>query len=357
MTQASTAKKPTLVHEAEVQRQHVRIQIPAAFRIGKNTYRIADLSAGGIGIKTDKNFIDDLKEKEGTLLFPFESFSFNLKVKLEPVYNRADKKRAGFRFENMTPRQVSMIQHVVKSHLSGLIVTEEDIIAVASRNDFISAREEDEGKEKYSKGFIARTVPLAAIAVAGALGLFLLLGNIYENTLIVKSYMGIVEGNVYTASAQGNGKFYSALAKGTEQVTKGQAIAILKAGGSATASGGVTPEPQDVTIESPCDCLIVKQYPQDGEFLAIGAPIFELQPINDYMWVTASLKPEQIYRLKLQDDARIKIAGESEFIEGNVTEFMTPVLDKEMTQVKIKTKKAIPSTLTGRLAYVEFLVN
>lgn len=353
MTKASTAKKPVLIHESEVQRQHVRIQIPAGIRIGKNTYRIKDLSAGGLCIKTEKNFRVENVGNEGTLLFPFENFSFNLRMKLKPVYNLTDKKIAGFRFEDMTPRQISMIHHVVKSYLSGLLTSEEDILAIAARNNFVNTSEEDESNDNYSKNIFSRVMSVIAISMAGMLGLLLLFSNIYENNAIVKSYVGIVEGNLFTARAQDNGNFYSLLAKGTEQVAKGQPIAVIKTAGMAGAPG----QTGNITIESPCDCLIAEQFPRDGEFIAMGEPIFRLQPINDYMWVTASLEPEQIHRLQLQDGARIKIAGESEFIEGNVTEFVTPHLNRELIQVKIRTKKTIPSTLSGRLAYVEFLIH
>ena len=348
------------MHESEVQRQHVRIQIPAGVRIGKNTYKIKDLSAGGLSIITDKNFLFDKEEKEGTILFPFENFSFNLKIKLNPIYSKPDKKITGFRFEDVTPRQTSLLHHVIKSYLSGLITTEEDIIAVAARENYAPAKEEVVNTSDHpAKTFIGRLVPITAIAAVGLLGLSLLVGNIYENTAMIKSYVGVVEGNIFTARAQQNGEFYSLLAKGTEQVTKSQPMAVVKIGAlaqgmtPATAAGPGT----SITVESPCDCLVVSQYPQDGEFVAMGEPIFKLQPINDYMWVTATLKPEQLHRLRLQDSARIKIAGEADFIEGNVTEFIPPSAEKDLTRVKIRTKQAIPSTMTGRLAYVEFLIH
>lgn len=358
MAQASAAKKPTLVHESETQRQHVRVQIPAGIRIGKNTYRIKDISAGGLSIRIDKNFVAKQDEQDGTILFPFDNFSFNLKMNLEPVYTRADKKLAGFRFVDMTSRQISMLHHVIKSYLSGLLVTEEDILAIASRDSFTSAREEAGTNDNYSKNIFQRIAPVIVIGLAGALGLFLLLANIYENTAVVKSYVGVVEGNAFTARAEQNGSFYSLLARGTEQVAKGQPIAVIKTRvAEAAPAAGAPVQTQSLTINSPCDCLIVRQYPQDGEFIAMGEPVYKLQPVNDYLWVTASLKPEQTYRLRLQDSARIKIAGESAFIEGNITEFLSPGLDRELTQVKVTTKQAIPSSFTGRLAYVEFILN
>ena len=56
-------------------------------------------------------------------------------------------------------------------------------------------------------------------------------------------------------------------------------------------------------------------------------------------------------------DARIKIVGESTFIEGNVTEFLAPEKNDEMSRVRIKTRTPIMPQMLGRVAYVEFVVN
>ena len=364
MTKVSTIKKPraeqALVHESEVQRQHIRIQLPAVVKIDKKSHNIVDLSAGGFSIHTDRPFLPSVKTEEVKILFPFENFAFHLKVKAVPVHQDKEKSVVGFRFVETSRRQVSLLNHIIKSYLAGMLMTEDDLIAIASRNEQAADREDMAGNDNYANSKFARIAPMIAIGLAFSLGTFILLGNIYEKTAFVKSYMGKVEGNNFTARAHSDGDFYPLLASGTERVSKNQPIGIVKSNAApyGTSPASLNSGPVDgAVIKSPCDCLIVGRHVMEGEYVAAGESIYDLQPLDDDMWVTASLPPEQAHRLRLQDSARVRIAGESQFIEGTVAEFLPPSLDRDIAQVKIRPQQPIPYFLADRLAYVEFEVH
>lgn len=351
---ALQATSPQIVHESETQRQHVRVKIPAVAKIGATNYRVVNLSTGGCAVRSNEKDSQPQGMQEIKILFPFKNFSFHLNLKAVFVYHDSQKNTVGFSFQEVDARQISLLNHIVKSCLNGMMVGEGDVIDVVSRNNFTAPRREKPSNDNFTKSFLFRILPFSAIVLAGMVGLLFLFGNIYENSAIIKSYMGVVEGNVFVVRAQRYGVYNSLLAEGDEAVTKGQPLAVLKSETDINPPDGGYP--QKAVIESPCDCTIVAKRAQEGEFSVLGDPLFELLPKEGYTWVTASLRPEQIHRLKLLDEVRIKIAGEGTFIEGNVSEFLPPASEKDMARVKIRTKTPISPELVGRLAYVEFIV-
>lgn len=355
-----------VVHESEVQRQHIRVQIPAIAKIGEKTYKIRDISVGGFSIRAPEGYEPGAPPLKVKILFPFESFAFHLNLKAAAIHH--DGETAGFVFQNLSPRQISVLSHVVQSCLTGLVIGEGDIINVVSRENFYAPRERHVGNDNRINRGLSRILPLAGIAVLAAAALFLLLGNIYENTSIVKSYTGVVEGETFTVRAPGNGVYHTLLAQDAETVVKGQPLAVVTASAAsglpmpspeegAPTDFGVPTGPGDVVIRSPCDCRIATRYPQDGEFRALGDPVMDLVPLEGDTWITASLRSEQAHRLRLEDDVHARIAGESDFLDGRVVAFLPPDVEKDIARVRVRTNQAVPTDLVGRLAYVEFVVN
>jgi mannuronan synthase len=344
-TQTTASEK--IVHESEIHRHHIRIALPASAVVNGNTYKVSDLSSGGFSINSKDTFpLEPLNVK---LLFAFDSFSFHLDVNARLVYK--DKDKAGFSFAALNARKISLLNYIIKSYLSGLIITEGDIINVASRNDFSKLREKPKSNDNTFKKGWTKIVPVGALFLIGFTGLFLLFSNIYETAVIIKSPFGIVESETYTARAETNGIFHSLLAQGTRKVIKDQPLGVIKANSSLPddAAG-------NYILKSPCDCIIAQQQAKEGEFRALGEPLFELTPLSARPWVIANLTPDQMYRLKLQDSAYVRIIGESKFVEGNITEFLPPSFNKDFVQVKVKTKEPLPLEAVSRQAYVEFSV-
>ncbi len=360
-----SGKVTNVVHESETQRQHIRIELPAETEICDQRYKIKNISAGGVCIRTKKNITFPSGIHNLKIFFHFENFSFHLDVRASLIYYNSEKNESGFAFHEMNARQISLINHVIKSYLSGHIVSEGDIMDVVTRENFVPVRDERYSNDNKARGFLRRFLPMSIIVAIGLTSLFLILGNIYESTSIVKSYMGIVEGETFSVRAQSNGIYKSLLPEDVDIVRKDQPLAVLHMESSSYASsvvgavGPIAPAStgKEFTILSPCDCLIVQRYAQEGEFCALGDPIFKLMPQNGKTWVTANLAPEQIYRLQLMDDAHIKIAGEGSYIEGNVAEFMAPELDKDIAKVKVKTTTPLPPESLGNIVYVEFFIH
>jgi hypothetical protein len=355
----SVATAAKIERESEPQRHHVRLQVPAIIVIGMEKYMTDDISAGGFCIKAGRQVfeqgIQDLK-----IYFPFQNFAFHLQLKAKPVYYNQILNTVGFTFTEIDSRQLSLLNLVIKSSLSGEIANDGQIMEVLKQNDVPKV-------DLYPHNKWSRFVPLGLIVLAGVTGLILLAGSIYENTSIVKSYMAVIEADTYTVSAAGDGVYDSLLAVGAQKVTKGQELAVLKPQSSqpenisASAVTGEADTPPVITkdsivIKSPCDCVVYKSFAKDGEFQAMGKPLFELLPLKTNSWVTASVRPDQSHRLRLLDDAYVQVAGENKFIEGHITQFLPPVFETDTIQVRIKTTDPIPPELVGQPAYVEFVI-
>lgn len=350
------ALNENITHESEIQRQHLRVNLAATAKINGKPYKINNLSAGGFSVLDYDDTQASGAVEQTEITFTFNSFIMAVNVRAAPVYSDPDRKIAGFRIIEAGRRETSLINYILKTYIAGNLVTEGDILNVATRDNFVKPRFKPNAAENVNNW--KRFVPMGLITVACASAMFFFFGNVYETAAIVKSYMGVVEGAVFTVRAPQNGVYESLLPGGSERVTKDQVIGVIHSNPAATAinlSGNSASG--DVIIKSPCDCLITNQLAKNGEFNAAGGPIMELMPVNGNVWVTAALRPEQIYRIQLQDDARVKVAGESTFVEGNVTEFIPAEKGEELSRVRVRTRTPIMPQMVGRVAYVEFVVN
>lgn len=351
------ALNENITHESEIQRQHIRVSLAGTAKIGGKSYKISNLSAGGFSVSDVDGTLASGAGDETEITFNFNSFTMAVNVRTAPVYYDAERKVAGFRIVEAGRRETSLINYILKSYIAGNLVTEGDVLNVVTRDNYVKPRAKPQSNEELKRNW-RRFIPMGLITVACASAMFFFFGNVYESTAIVKSYMGVVEGSVFTVRAPQNGIFESLLPEGSERVTKDQIIAVIHTGTTPGITLTGTPgAPGDIVIKSPCDCLITRELAQSGEFNPAGTPVMQLMPANGSVWVTASLRPEQLYKIQLQDDARVKVAGESVFIEGNVTEFLPPNSGEEMTRVRIRTRTPIMPQMVGRVAYAEFIVN
>lgn len=351
----STAAK--IERESEPQRHHVRVELPAIIVLDDKKYTASDISLGGFSIKASRD-VFEAGAQDVKVYLPFQSFAFHLQLKAQPVYYNQAASTAGFSFPDIDLRQLSLLNLVIKSSLTGELATDGEIMEALKHEDAPKP-------DHYPHSKWSRIIPLGLILTAGLTGLILLAGSIYENTSIVKSYMAVIEADTYTVRAEGGGIYDSLLAEGTQKVARGQELAVLKSQAEAAPVNAAAltdtrdpppPSADGIVIKSPCDCFIFKSFAKDGEFRATGDVLFELLPLETSSWVTASVRPDQSHRLRLQDDAYVQAAGENKFLEGHISEFLPPVFETDTIQVRIKTTEPIPPELIGQPAYVEFVV-
>lgn len=252
----STKKLPAeVVHENEAQRQHLRVQISALVKISGRFYPVADLSAGGMKIADMDKIFQDGRSLDLGLELPFDVFSLNVDLKAQVEYCDSARKTMGVRFETLTASQISILNFIIRSFMTGAVVSGDDVLNVVSRDNFMRSRSNSQEKRATTAGEIMkRVLPVMMILVACAgLALFLA-GNIYENMIILKSYQGAVRVEAVTARASADGVFTSMIAPSTEpvRVTTGQVLG--KISGMMIGEDRISQIPVVSTITSPCNC-------------------------------------------------------------------------------------------------------
>ena len=325
---AHSTAKSNIVHESEIQRQHIRVSVPAKVSINGQQFDLVDLSAGGFRISAPQH-AEELKiQGQQQVVINFSDDEYDLKIDANPQH--IDNGIIGYRFSNLNSEQISILHHIISLYMAGQTINAEELAKISLRDNFGNDRKQ----KSTTPNSLLRTqmirtfLPLALIFLAGLISLILLTGNIFERYTVVKSYSANVEGNVFTLRAYENGTFRSLITLDTEMVTKNQPIGMFNQKSTFdsnldTASNEESSEgTENQIIRSPCDCIVHQHSARTGEFKAIGESLFKLLPVNDEAWVTAILSPTQVQKLKLLDDAKIRIVGQSKFIEGNVVQFI-----------------------------------
>ncbi len=341
---------PDIVHESEVQRQHIRVKIRAKAQIGGKIYDINNLSPGGFQVTTEKSLPVERKKGDIRIVLPFETFTLQFGARARQIYHNSETETSGLQFTELNTSQISLINYMVKSCLAGHIISEGDIISIVSRDNFTKTRQSVSRQKQGLGTFLKRVIPVILILGIGAASLMFLSGNLFERTAVIKSYHGQVRGEQISVRTFATGLFRTILDPGVLQVSAGQPIGVIE---PATHRTGEYVK-EEWIIKSPCDCYIVERLAKDGEFRSIGEPIFSLTPIASAPMVTTLLPAKDSMRLRLQDDVNINIAGEGVFIPGYVDSFRN-LGSASYTSVNIRPKDRLPVEMIGRPAYVEFL--
>ena len=357
--------EPQVVHEKDAQRQHIRVSIPAQATIGSKDYDVHDISMGGLRLKNVSDIFKKDQKFDCVLAFPFEGFTMQVSIPCSVEQYDPKNKTLGCVYRELTAAQLSILNLVIKSYVAGTLITEDDVLHVAGRDNSVKFRSNPQNDNIHpARSNIKRIVSLSLILLAGFLGLLFILGNVYESVSILKSYQGVVQADIVISRANADGEFTSLIGENVKQVSKGQPMAEIsslaltlaeKSGNQEEASSPLTLA--KTTILSPCDCHVLHQFVNDGEFRALGESLFKLVPVDTHPWITATILPEEAQRLSFEDDARIRIAGETTFIEGTVINFNAANEDAVAIQVRVRPKEQLPNELIGRPAYVEFMVH
>ena len=352
---------PQILHENEAQRQHIRVEIPAQATINGKDYEVHDVSVGGLRVKNVSGSFKKNQTFDCALTFPFEGFMLQVNIPcLVETYDSKEKTLGG-KYSELTTAQLSILNLVIKSRMAGTLITESDLLHIAGRDNTVKFRA-DVNNDNTEKSKIKKNVTLGLILLAGFLGLAFIIGNVYESVSVLKSYQGVVQTDTIISRANVDGEFKSLITEDIEQITKGQPLAEISSFAVAipeTSEGAENPPimtPVKTTIYSPCDCFVMHRFVNDGEFRALGESLFKLVPIDARAWVKATILPEDAQRLNFQDAAKIRIAGETTFIEGNVMNFNATNDDVPTIQVRVRPKTKLPNEFIGRPAYIEFMV-
>lgn len=312
--------KLAIVHESEVQRQHVRLQLPIKVQLENLMFDTDDWSSSGVALSwqgdVEKVFGKSMSSGhmlDAVLHFGFDGFELSMPVKLELRYLERGKSRAGFRFTNVNDRQLSLLHYVVSSYVSGELVRAGDLIQIAGRNNQLQSRSIPSQMAGLTPAQIAKVkmrkaTYTAAVALTSMFALAYVLVGFYEHSFVVKAQSAEVkaDSSVVMASAGGRAFFQPNLID--SKVKKGQPLAMIQ-----TDKGSM------VSVDSPCDCIVKELLVANQQLVAQGNTLVALTSMNAVPFVEARLPADEAVRLATGKNAVLDFTGNGKTIKGKIS--------------------------------------
>jgi alginate biosynthesis protein Alg44 len=336
------SKNSIAVHEAEAQRQHVRVKIPAKIKIADTLFcPLRDLSVSGFAAEGVTTPFFPRQEIPAALEIAFAGFSFRSEFRCQVQYYNPKQKTLGACFTALTGEQLSLLNTIIKSYMSGIVVTQDDILKIAARDNFLRARQ-DKAEKKTFLQILGRSLLFLLFATAGLAVFTFAASNAYDKIFTVRTERASVAMDIVDIRAAQSGIFRSLLAPETVNVGRDQSIGVIEPAAGRT---------EGFIIRSPCDCLVAGREMQDGVLVLTGEDLFRLAPGNSAPFIKAMISPAQAQRLRIGGRSRVRIAGEPGIFNGTVAAIEAQGAESAIT---IRPESILPASLAGRPAEVVF---
>lgn len=314
-----------VVHEAEAQRQHARLKLPAKVRFlnadGKAMeLPLLDLSAGGFSLEAKNGQLVEGKHYKGKLLFEVDGIGFSMAINFQ--VRSLDENRAGCEFHNLRQREISALRHIISSFMSGELINVGDLLNTLQRENFTKARgrKQDDTGGLFSR-IKAITVSLLVFLV-GVAACSYVLYQLYDIYFITHADSAQVVTAGQEVSMPREGTLQSLVEVGAV-VSKGAPIASFSAS-MLDALKNVLPESEMTTenlerlfskniqgtLTSPCECRVVAQLVGDGQLASKGAAVFILAPLDSVASVEARFPYRAFDELQPGTEVTFLVGGE-----------------------------------------------
>lgn len=332
-----------LVHEADAQRHHVRVKLPAKVEINNTLYEVKDWSTGGASLSVPADnqsgvFVSG-KTYQVRMVFDFTGFSLFVPMTVEVRHTQDEQSavQVGLRFIDMTAEQIVIMQHLVGSYVTGELGSVGELIHVLSRNNFtkprqVPKREEDMTVgEKISHFTKKAMVPLVSIGLLAYVSM-----AVFEQNFVVSAEKAVVTGDAVAVVAPSGGIVsFKGLHNG-DQVKKGDVLMTVK-----SDTGTI------VGIDSPCDCVVRSRSVDSGSVVNKGTVIADLMPIDDPLYVMAYVSYKEATRLSKGDKVTLSFAKLGQSYEGKITGIALDRISGDRAEVVVRPITQIPAEMIG----------
>ncbi len=310
--------RPQIVHESEVHRQHVRLKIPIQVEIDGIRHQVDDWSVGGFAVES---VLTSRKPDERfwvRLIFPFEEFELSMRREARMVYVDQGHGRFGCDFLTVSERHAEVLRYLVDAYLAGELVSAGDLLQARGPGNAAQVRIEaapdgstDEAPWPASRRYRA----YAGFALVGLALLAVISFGVWERYVAIDALSATIDAPVIEVRAPIGGRFVAALEPG-ERIREGASLGRVQ-----TIDGA------PLTLESPCDCLVLDQLGVSGLYYQVGDPLIALIPAQEPLTVRAQLALDQAERLGVGDRAEIHVPGRREPMLGQIVQIdFTPAL-------------------------------
>lgn len=330
--------KPEVMHEAEAQRQHPRVRIPAIVTLDGSgdattrSHRVQDLSAGGFSFDPGKQKFKVGDSGGATLRFTVKPMGLNLPVQYRVRNVDPATHRVGCSFEALGASETSVLRLLITAYLSGEVVSSGELLTTLSRNNFTEARPQVEAAP--ASGVLARGRALTFTALMFAIGVAAFAYTaykLYTVLFVTHAIAAKVAAETFTISMPRDGTFFSLIPQ-DGLIQKGQAIGTFQAAMldvMQTDPGSLHLTPQQLselmgetlkgTVSSPCDCRVEEAYAHDAQYVNRNQPLVELMPQSTKPYVLARFHFDSIDQLSVGRVVSFHISGEDHDRVGKIS--------------------------------------
>jgi mannuronan synthase len=299
-----------IVHESEVHRQHVRLRIPIQVEVDGVRYQVDDWSVGGFGVESVMTSRQAGEHFPVKLIFLFEEFDLTMRFDARMVYADQDHGRFGCAFLGLSQQQTEVFRYLVDAYLSGEVVSAGDVLQVRSHDNSGQARMQalysPLSEDELRTARLKRYAGFAAFGLAGLALLLLVALGVKDRYFTVTSTNALVEAPTVPIRAPIVGRYISALKSG-ERVPPDALLGMI------TGFDGTV-----VSLESPCDCVVLEQVGLNGQHYQVGDPLVVLIEADRPLLIRAQLPLEEVEGLQIGDRAEIRVPGRDELLYGQI---------------------------------------
>lgn len=306
---------PQMVHEAEAQRQHIRINLPASVYVGGENYALSDWSVGGISILSKDGRLPSGAAQgsviDGALQFQFDGFALSVPCKMSVEF--ANQQKIGCKFVDLDRNQRSVMQYLVTAYTSGELVKTGDLLDVVGRNNMTKPRNVPDPyagmtAAEISKVKVMKMIKLGSVLLVSALLLAYVLSSVYERLYIVKATSAQVAAEMLTVDSPAGGKIYYAPILPDMKVRKGQPLLSV-----STTSGA------NFTVDSPCNCIVKKRLLDNNRLARKGEPALELVRPDTRPFVEAYIPHKEAVKLSVKQQVMMALPGHGDYLRGTIS--------------------------------------
>lgn len=363
----NNAVNVNVVHESEAQRQHARVRIPAKLRFVDGNRepqeaKVDDLSAGGLSFQA-KRALPIGEVIRGRLQFVVDNLGLSMDIEFLVRTSDAATGRTGAEFQNLEPRDIATLRHIITSHLSGELITAGDVLSTLQRDNFTKARKQKDGGSGLSAFGRLRAVTVTlGVFVVGIAAFGFVAKSLYGMYFVSHAEAGVVAVPTTTVTMPRDGTVKSLVESGG-QVVKGAPLASFSTSMLDMLKGHLDDsqlEPAKVeelfgkqmtgTLTSPCDCVVTQQMVADGQYANKGDVIFQLVPRGSLANVEARFTYRQFGDVRPGTPVSFQVADEEQVRTGTIvssTSLNSADLSSDI-RVQIKPDAPLDSTYAGR---------
>jgi alginate biosynthesis protein Alg44 len=297
------------------------------------------------------------------LQFVIDNLGLAMDVELQIRSVDRQTGRIGCQFQNLEPRDISTLRHLITSHLAGDIVSVGEMLATLQRDNFTKARKvKDGGHGMTPLGRLKAVTFSAGIFVVGLVAFGFIFKSVYGMYFVSHAQAGLVSVQGMNITMPRDGTVQS-LIKADGVAAKGAPLATFSTSMLDVLKGHLDEgqlQPSKVeelfgkqmtgTLTSPCDCTVSQQLVANGQYASKGDVIFQLVPRNTEANVEARFSYRQFGDVRPGTTVSFQIAGEDQTRTGKIvssTSLKSADLSSDI-RVQIKPDEPLDSAFAGR---------